>query len=41
MSQHEPPPADDRVPAFAISWLVLGCMAAMIVVGLFLMVRTP
>ena len=30
---------DDRVPAYAISWLVLGCMAVGIVAGLLLMLR--
>lgn len=34
-------PGTEEVPADAISWLLLACMAAAVVVGLFLMVRTP
>lgn len=30
---------DERVPAYAISWLVLGCMAVAVVAGLLLMLR--
>jgi hypothetical protein len=40
MHQHEDP-APEEVPADAISWLLLACMAAAVLVGLFLMVRTP
>lgn len=32
-------PGEERVPAYAISWLLLGCLAAAIVAGLLLMLR--
>ena len=40
MPQREDP-QPEQVPADPISWFLLGCLAAAVVAGLFLMVRTP
>ena len=41
MTEQDPSPVDESVPADAISWLLLGCMAVAVVAGLFLLLRIP
>jgi hypothetical protein len=41
MTELDPRPADEPGPADAISWLLLGCMAAAVAAGLFLLLRIP
>jgi len=40
MTDHEDQPAEPG-PADAISWLLLSCMGAAVIAGLFLLLRIP